>query len=176
MRQVRVYLTRAQKAGRQTTFLCINQPRVQTSGYGNPETLPCGKQQNFAANLRVKLRGKPAVDSNIHPTSYSLLNVEGEVIKARHRIVSKEFKYTMMLRDHNGLTPGQCNDFLPFNNYAQDLGLMSKGPKGKGWDLCDPRDGSITNYPRQDTLWEALRTNTAQYDATVAAILKEKLG
>lgn len=176
MRQIRVYLTRAERDGRQTTFLCINQPRMQTSGYGNPETLPCGKQQNFTANMRVRLRGKPEVDSDIHPTAYSLLQGEGTIIKARHRIVNPEFKYTMMLRPYKGLTPGQCNDFTPFKQYAQDLSLLSKGPKGKGWDLCDPRDGAVENFSTLVKMWDTVRADTERFDALVGAILKEKLG
>lgn len=174
IRKATVFMRRAERQGRPTTFAAINQPRYKAGVvFGNPETLPGGMQQHFHAALRVRLTGKQRLVEAVAKDAPVLLDVNCTVNKNKQPLVTKKIEYTMALVGHDGLTPGQSNDFNPFKQYLSDLGLM-EAVKG-GWELVNPATGEAEKFKRQVDLWEAVRSDPARLDLYRQHILEELL-
>jgi recombination protein RecA len=175
LRKASVALRVAERGGRPTTFLAINQPRMKAGVvFGNPETLPGGQQQHFACSLKVRIRGAgEKVISETGRSEPALIDVDGTIMKHKVRIATKKFKYSMVLFEHSGMKAGRCSDFGTFKEYASDLGLMVKSKNG--WELADPDTGSVETFPRQTDLWDSLLSNSTKLDVYRQAILKALL-
>lgn len=137
----------AEKEDRHPTFLVINQVRSKVGiVYGNPETRPGGKGQDFASNLTVRVSGKNVMDPKVNKAMPVRKETTFTIIKNKVPIFAINGKFELVTYPHGGLTVGQCDDVGTIQAYLEEWGEWKKDKKG--WEII----GEV--YPTQKAFQE----------------------
>ncbi len=158
-------LQAAQKKGTTPTVVWINQTR-ETIGHFSTEILPGGKSPWYIASTVIRFSAKQTKDSAIHPAMPAFMDTTALIKKAKFAHTSVEAKYKMALIEHGGILTGRTQDFASVKRYAQELGILVPGAKGKGWVFA----GDV--YPTLTECWEVLRSDPQAIDRFKAAVVE----
>jgi len=111
--------------------ILINQTRYKIGVmFGDPETMPGGEAQKFLASLRIRTYGKNIDVKDVNPNKHAIKQVSVVVKKSKVPVLSNKFDLDMVMIPHDNLSVGQTNSWPTVKNYLQQLGLMTKSPKG----------------------------------------------
>lgn len=129
-----VALTREERRGHKPAVVVVNQTRFKIGvTKGNPETIPGGKAQLFAASLIVRMSGKNVVQGSINPDVPAWKETSCIIKKAKVPITAAEFGYNMAMVPQDFLGVGETNAFNTVANHLKALGVLKKVDKGQGW-------------------------------------------
>lgn len=113
------------KGQRGPAVILINQIRHKLSPYGNPETTPGGRGQNYAAALEVRFRptGKPILDGErMVGRTYSFAIQKNKVTG-----VLTEGSYVLYVDDSGPFRKGDVDSVAQILDWAVRLRLVEKG-------------------------------------------------
>jgi recombination protein RecA len=151
-------------------FIATNQIRMKMDAgpHGNPETMPGGQAQKFAASMILRTYAKNVMDTKIHPALPVFK--EGSVIVKKWKcpILAVNAEYKMQMIAANGHRPGFISDWNTVSAYMQELDYLTKGEKG-GWVMS----GGI--YKTLAECKEQLYGDPAFLQEMKAAIIQEML-
>jgi recombination protein RecA len=126
-------LTMAAKAGRFPSLLYINQVTFRIGVmFGDPETTPGGAKPRHQSSMTVRLYGKNVIDSKVSSTMPVIKETTFIIRKWKCPILHASGKYNLVTFAHNGLRPGQSEDFGSVSEYLKAWGEFKKDDK-KGW-------------------------------------------
>lgn len=135
-KKIGVAQNEAEKEGRAPTFIAINQIRSKVGiVYGNPETKPGGKQQDFSSSMTVRVAGNNIMDPKVNKVMPVRKEVTFIIKKWKCPILSVNGKFEMVTYPHKGLVIGQCDDAGTIQAYLEDWGEWTKDKKG--WKILD---------------------------------------
>jgi len=135
-RQVVHALGEAQKADAEPTFIAVNQIRNKVGiVYGNPETKPGGKGQDFASYMIVRVHGENIMDTKVSKVMPVRKGTKFIIKKWKCPILAIEGKFEMVTIPHKGLKVGQCDDVDTVSTYLKEFGQYVKDKKG--WLILD---------------------------------------
>jgi recombination protein RecA len=137
-RKAVVAFNKMQQAGlTPPAFIAINQIRMKMDAgpHGNPETMPGGQAQKFAASMILRTYAKNVMDTKIHPALPVFK--EGSIIVKKWKcpILAVNAEYKMQMLAAGGHRPGYVKDWNTISTYMQELDYLTKGEKG-GWVMC----------------------------------------
>jgi len=116
--------------GRMPVVVWVNQLRFKIGVmFGNPETVPGGEAQKYAAGLRVRLYGKNVEDKSVSKTMPVRKHVTGVIQKWKVPIIGTHFEYDMAMLPHDGMKVGECDDLHMQLGHLKDTGILEKTPK-----------------------------------------------
>jgi len=134
MRKAIVGMTQAQKEERYPTVLLINQIRTKIGVmFGNPESMPGGHALDHASSLTVRVYGKNVIDKKVSDALPAIKETKVVINKWKAPIVSVNCEYNMVMIPHNGMKPGDTNEWVTLSNYLRDMGFLTN--EGKTWQL-----------------------------------------
>lgn len=140
-RKTTLALMQAEKAGRKSTLLYINQIRSKVGVVmGNPETLPGGNAPKFQSNIVLRVHGKNIVDPKVSKVMPVIKEVSFKIQKWKCPVLCASGMIRMVMLPHGGFTTGQCDDFNTVSEYLKSFGEFEKDAK-KGWHILG------THYP-----------------------------
>ena len=136
VRKATLGFNQANKEGRSPSLICINQTRFKVAVmFGDPETMPGGNAPIFASQLTIRVYGKNVIDTKVSKVMPMSKNVTFQVKKWKVPIVAANGTFEMVTYGHEGLLPGDANDWNTVSQYLKDYGLLVKKEKGQGWLL-----------------------------------------
>ena len=149
-RKTTLALMEAEKKGRMSTLLYINQIRSKVGVVmGNPETMPGGNAPKFQASMILRVHGKNVMDAKISKTMPVRKEVTFRITKWKAPILCAEGKVEMVMLPHGGFKPGEADDFNTVSEYLKAMGLFVKGEKGKGWIICGDAYPVIADFEKR---------------------------
>jgi hypothetical protein len=155
-------------------FIGINQIRFKMDAgpHGNPETLPGGQAQKYAASMLLRTYAKNVMDTKLHPAMPAFK--EGSVVikKWKCPILAVNAEYKMQMVSGGGHLPGYVKDWNTISTYMQELDYLSKvdaAKPGSGWLM------SGEQYPTLKACEEALYGDPIALQEMKAAIISEML-
>jgi recombination protein RecA len=134
-------------------FIAINQIRMKMDAgpHGNPETMPGGQAQKFAASLILRTYGKNVMDTKMHKVLPVYKECNVIVKKWKVPILSMNAEYKMQMIAAGGNPAGFVADWNTIAAYMKELDYLSKaGPK--------PGDGWLMNGTKYQTLEQCKET------------------
>lgn len=151
-------------------FIATNQIRMKMDAgpHGNPETMPGGQAQKFAATMILRTYAKNVMDTKLHPALP--VYKEGSVIVKKWKcpILAVNAEYKMQMIAAGGHKPGYIKDWNTVSSYMQELDYLTKGEKG-GWYM------SGGHYPTLEACRLALYGDPAFLQEMKAQIISEML-
>lgn len=182
-----VALTQEERRGHKPAVIFINQTRFKIGVlFGNPETMPGGKAQLFAASLIVRLSGKNKIAKEVNPDMPAFKETDARIIKAKVPITASEFSYDMAMLPTDRLAVGETDSWTTVMNHLKAMGILKKADKGQGWEcegikfktLVDMQDTYYAEdeYARtlQGMVVEARRNQTFMVDPPVDQMLTQQ--
>lgn len=157
-------LTKSKKEGKSPTLICINQIRHKIGVmYGDPETLPGGFPLKFASSMTVRIYGKGVIDKKVNPKVPVIKDTSFIIKKWKCPITNIVGEYKLVMIPHDGLSPGECDDWNTISTYLKEMGELAKGEKG-GWVMLG------SQYDKLDSCREKIYK-----DKLFAAQVREKI-
>jgi protein RecA len=174
-RKIVVAFSKMQNAGKQApAFIAVNQIRMKMDAgpHGNPETLPGGQAQKYAASMLLRTYGKNEMDTKLHPAmpAYKTCSIIAKKWKCPILAVNAEYKMQMV--QGNGHGPGYIKDWNTISTFMQELDYLSKVDEKK------PGSGWMMNGEKYATLKaceEALYADKEALQEMKSAIIAEML-
>jgi recombination protein RecA len=124
----------AASIGRPLTVLVLNQIRFKVGVmFGNPENRPGGKQLDHMCHLILRLSAKNVVDAKVSSSIAVRKDVTAVLKKWKFPIGGVTAEYSMAMLPHDGLMPGDTNDWNVIDKYLRSKELLVHD-KGK-WYL-----------------------------------------
>lgn len=150
-------ITKAQSRDYPLMFVVINQIRFKVGMmFGDPETMPGGKQPMFASSLTIRFYGKKVYDKAVTEDMPAHMLVSGQIRKWRVPIVGTNFEYKMCLHPHDGYLPGQTIDtWKTVAHRLQASGDLAKN--GKGWKCLGQESPTLDKLEERyisDAVWQ----------------------
>lgn len=102
---------------------------------GNPENTPGGHMPRFLYSLRLRISGKNIMDDKVSKVLPVAKQVQCVVKKYKVPITNMNSEFDLILQPYDGFKIGDCDDWNLIEAHAKANGLLSKGPKDKGWVL-----------------------------------------
>lgn len=175
MRKAVVAFSKMQNSGVQApAFIAINQIRFKMDAgpHGNPETMPGGQAQKYAASMILRTYAKNVMDTKLHPALPAFK--EGSVIVKKWKcpILAVNAEYKMQMIKAGGYNPGYVKDWNTISAYMQELDYLSKvnpNKPGSGWIM------SGVTYPTLKACEDALYADPVALQEMKAAIISEML-
>jgi recombination protein RecA len=173
MRKAVVAFSKMQNSGIVApAFVAINQIRFKMDAgpHGNPETMPGGQAQKYAASMILRTYAKNVMDTKLHPSMPVFK--EGSIIVKKWKcpILAVNAEYKMQMIKAGGHNPGYVKDWNTVSTFMQELEYLSKRPDNKpGWIMCGDE------YPTLKACEEALYSDPTSLQEMKSAIIKEML-
>ena len=119
------------------TVILMNQYRYKIGVmFGDPRTLPGGRQINHMPSTKVELKNKEVMGVDRHNNEVVEYNEhEFKLTKTKHgsSIKQGQFKLTINPDNEKGYNTGQCMDTTTVCTYAKKMGLVTGG--GSNWRI-----------------------------------------
>lgn len=154
------------------TVIFVNQTRMKIGVIkGNPETMPGGMTQKFAAAMIVRLSGRNKMVKEISSELPAFKETTCVIKKAKVPIRQSETEYDLAMQKTDRLDPGESLSWNSVMNHLKSLGILTKAQKGQGWTLLG--QSFPTLIPIQDT-YEAEPEYALKLQQTVIEAYKGK--
>lgn len=173
VRKTTLALSEAEKQDRYPTLIYINQISFKIGVmFGDPETYPGGTKPRHQSSIILRLYGKNKTDPKVSQTMPVAKETTYIVRKWKVPIFSASGKYEVAMLPHNGLKPGQTDDFSTVAELLKSYGQFGKSESGKGWTILGEEyptqaefkakfygDDMFANEVRHDLIARAIKDN-----------------
>jgi recombination protein RecA len=139
MRKCINVMSKEKRKGHYPTVLMVNQTRFKIGVmFGNPETMPGGQAMKFASGLTIRIYGKNIMKESVSKTMPVFKGTDTVAQKWKVPIVSVNSTYNMCMIPHEGLKPGEVDDWNTVSTYMRDLGFLAKNGTN-GWVMFEDK-------------------------------------